>query len=148
MNEVHTYPMKKHMQVINRILGFWAWLGVVIETFPATFFKWGWAKKVTPAYRKMMAGKPESYLQVSAEGLIYRVYPTMELRCTWEDVNYIKRGGWLGDILFLHRAEKIGALEFELLLGKLQVHLSSLEGWPDGGLKDDLRKYAPQLFKF
>ncbi|MDH5507071.1 MAG: hypothetical protein OEZ02_07595, partial [Anaerolineae bacterium] len=89
----------------------------------------------------------KSYLRVSAKGLEYRNWPFFELRCGWDDVKRIKKGGLFGDVLFLHRAEKTGFLEFAMQLTQYQVHLSSLNGWPDGGLEDDLRKFAPQLFR-
>ena len=87
-----------------------------------------------------------SYLRTSAEGLDYRLWPFWEIRSGWGDLQSLHRGRLLGDALYLQPTEKIGFLEFAIVLGQPQIHLSSLEGWPDGGLEDELREYAPQLF--
>lgn len=68
------------------------------------------------------------------------------MQCKWQDVKRIKTGHWLGDALFLQRAEQTGFPELSINLNPPQIHLSSLAGRKDGGLKDDLRQYASQLF--
>jgi hypothetical protein len=145
----HTYPMIKFWQYINRFFGFWSWLCVIASIVGTLFlllvFKW--ARKVFPAFRNMMAGGTQSYLRLSSDGLAYRNWPWFEIRCKWEDVRCIKSDPWLGDVLLLQRADPIGFPEFSIFLNPLQVHLSSLVGWAEGGLKDDLRYYAPQLFR-
>jgi hypothetical protein len=128
-NAVHVYPMKKHCQTINQMLGFWSWLcviaGIVGSLFLLLIFEW--ARKVVPAFRKMVAGEPQSYLRVSENGLVYRNWPWCEMRCKWDDVKRIK-SRWFGDVLCLARAEVIGFLEFSINLGQPQIHLSSLTG--------------------
>ena len=93
-----------------------------------------------------MAGERRSYLRVSEKGLQYRNWPFLEMRCKWEDVKCINRGRWLGDALYLRRAEQVGFPEFTFNLTAPQIHLSSLVGWSEGGLSEDLRRHAPQLF--
>jgi len=148
-SEAHTYPMKKYWQYINRFCGFWSWLGVIASIVGSLFlllvFKW--ARKVFPAFRNMMAGGPQSYLRLSNDGLVYRNWPWFEIRCKWEDIKGIKFGYWLGDVLLLQRADQIGFPEFSISLSPIQVHLSSLVGWTEGGLRDDLCQNAPQLFE-
>ena len=147
-HETHTYPMKKYAQYLNIFLGFFAWVGVYIYIIPIPFIPSisKWTKKVKPAFRKIMAGGSHSYLRVSNDGLVYRNWPWFEMHCKWEDVNRINKAHWFGDTLFLQRADQIGHPEFSINLGPPKIHLSSLVGWEKGGLKDDLRQYAPQLF--
>ena len=143
----HFYPMKKHARIINQVLGLWAWAMVFASIAGSLFLLLGfrWARKVLPAFRKVMAGKPKSYLHISAKGLEYRNWPWGEIRCTWEDIGRINRGRWFGDALCLQRAEGIGFFEFSTSLGQQQIHLSSLVGWP-GELETELRRYVPQAF--
>jgi len=147
-HEAHTYPLKKHWQYINQFGGFWSWLCLFgyIVGFPYLLLFFKWERKVFPAFRNMMDGEPRSYLRVSDNGLIYRNWPWFEVRCKWEDVKRINIDSLFGDTLHLQRAEQIGFPEFTLNLSPPQIHLSSLVGWKEGELKDDLRQYAPQLF--
>jgi len=146
-NGPRLYPMKNVWQVVNQVLGFWSWLTAFYSIIGFDFLFFKWPKKVIPAFRKMMAAEPKSYLRISSKGLEYHNWPFFELRCKWDDVQRINRGRWLGDTLYLKYAEEIGFSEFSVNLGQRQIHLSSLVGWPDGGLEDDLRQYAPQLFR-
>jgi hypothetical protein len=143
--DARVYPMKKHWQTINQILGLWAWLSVIAGSL-FLLLVFDWARKVIPACRKMMAGGSRSYLRVSEDGLEYRNWPFWELRCAWGDVKGINKSAWFGDSLALERAEAIGFPEFSIHPGQPQIHLSSLAGWPDGGLEADLHRYAPQVF--
>jgi hypothetical protein len=147
-HEAHIYPMKKHWQFLNRIIGNWTWFwtitNVILFPYLMLFFKW--MRKVFPAFRKMKAGERRSYLRLSENGLVYRNWPLFELRCKWQDVDRINKGRWLGDTLYLQRAEYIGYQEFSINIGSPQIYLSSLAGWPDGGLIDEFQQYAPQLF--
>jgi len=147
-SDFRTYPMKQHWQTANRVLGLWSWLiafGAIVGTLGlALIFQW--ARKVVPAFRKIMAGERASYLRTSAQGLTYRLWPFWEIRSGWGDLKSLHRGRLLGDALYLQPTEAIGFPEFAIMLGQPQIHLSSLMGWPDGGLEDELRKFAPQLF--
>jgi hypothetical protein len=80
-----------------------------------------------------------SYLMLSDDGLDYRLWPLHRIRCTWDDVEQIKKSSispFKGDILILKRADVSG---FHLLLnfrqGKFgftetipQVPLYNIEG--------------------
>lgn len=140
------YPMKRRWQIINGVFGFWSWGMAFVSYSLAIILQWGWGQKVLPAFRKLMAGPAESYLRVSAQGLEYRKWPWYEYCCGWDDISHLKSGRWLGDVLYLKRAEQQGYLEFTIRLGQPQIHLSSLVGWSDGQLAADLRQNAPQLF--
>lgn len=148
-NHARIYPMKKLGQSINQIMGVWAWLyvfaGILASLFLALIFPWN--RKIIPAFRRMMKGIPGSYLRISESGLEYRIWPFTEIRCKWEDVKCIKKRRWFGDVLYLHRAEEFGFAEFSINLSPPQIHLSSLVGWQDGELENDLRHYAPRLFQ-
>jgi hypothetical protein len=140
--------MQKHWQFINIFGGLWSWFGVFafIIGFPYLLLFFKWMRKVFPAFRNILAGKPRSFLHVSEKGLVYRNWPWFEMRCQWQDVNRINQGRWLGDALYLHRAKQIGFPEFSIILNSPQIYLSNLVGWKDGQLKGELRKHAPQLF--
>jgi hypothetical protein len=148
-SHAHVYPMKKYWQYTNQILGFWSWFCVFASIVGSLFLLlvFEWARKVLPAFCKMIAGEPRGYLRISENGLEYRNWPFWEMRCKWENVKGIQKGRWLGDVLYLQHAEEIGFLEFSIKPSQQQIHLSSLSGWPDGGLEDDLRRYVPRLFE-
>ena len=148
-NAENVYPMKKFWQMINQILGLWSWFMEIVNIveFPLGLFIFKWQRKVIPAFRKMMPGEKRSYLEISENGLRYRLWPWWETRCSWEDVKRINRGRWFGDALILERADQIGIREFSINLGNPQVHLSSLKGWKNGRLEADLRRYHPKLFE-
>ena len=135
--------------MVNSLLGVWVWLFEIINIieFPLSLFIFKWRRKVLPAFLKMMAGEKRSYLQVTEHGLKYRLWPWYEIKCSWDDVMRINKGRWLGDALFLERADYVGLLEFSINLGNPQIHLSSLRGWKMGGLQADFRKFRPQLFE-
>jgi hypothetical protein len=147
-HDAHTYPMIKQWQYIHQFSGFMTWLSVFFQIiiFPFYLLFFDWSRKVFPAFRRMMAGEWRSYLRVSEDGLVFRDWPLYEMRCKWQDVKRINWDRWLGDALYLHSAEHIGYLEFSKRLGSPQIHLGSLAGWAEGGLKVELRRYAPQLF--
>ena len=147
--EPHLYPMKKHWQTINRILGFWAWIIVFASIIGSLFLIliFQWPRKVLPAFRKVMAGEASSYLRISPDGLVYHSWPWGELICTWQDVHRLRKSRCLGDALTLRQVRSSGFWEFSDLVGQQQVHLSSLDGWADGRIESDLHKYAPHLFR-
>lgn len=97
-----------------------------------------------------------SYLLISDEGLEYRLWPLHKIRCSWDDVEQIKKSSlpFQGDILTLKKAEVSG---FHILLdfnkGNFGVTKTSqviplyqIDGWQNGKLENELRKYAPNLF--
>jgi len=146
-NKAHIYELKKHWQFMNKFGGYWTWLilfsELVLFFYLIPFYKW--MRKVFPAYRNIMAGEKRSYLRVSDNGLVYRQFPWWEIRCKWNDVKEIKNNPLFGVTLYLHRAEQIGMPEFSINIQTPQIHLSSLVGWADGRLKEDLQKHLPQL---
>jgi len=137
MEKTHVYPAKPIWQWVHCVLGFWAWLcvfaSIVGTLFVLLIFKW--ARKVIPAFRRVMAGEPRSYLRVSEAGLIYRIFPLGEIRCGWDDVECIHSDRWFGDRLYLRQAEMSGFREFAIHLNRPQIHLNSLVGWSDGKLR-------------
>lgn len=97
-----------------------------------------------------------SYLTLSNEGLEYRLWPALKIRCTWDDVDQIKKSFLpsQGELLMLKNAEVFGLnlLWFfnKTIVGAVKtlptVPLYQIDGWQDGNLKEELKKYAPNLF--
>ena len=98
-----------------------------------------------------------SYLLISEEGLEYHLWPAHKVRCMWDDVDQIKKSflPFQGDILMLKRAEVSGFQKTLLSFNKGNfgivktvpvIPLFQINGWPNGKLEDELRKYAPNLF--
>jgi hypothetical protein len=100
-----------------------------------------------------------SYLRTSADGIEFRGWPLHGLRCRWEDAERVTYRRFLGissDELLLRRAERSGpgwvwrfAAWGRRLLGMhggLVIPLSSFQGWRDGAITEDLRRYAPHVF--
>ncbi len=100
-------------------------------------------------------------LEVSPHGLKYQHPGLFNLQCTWEDVKDlgIMRGAYwhrtflnlkdaqLSGLGFLAKLEGVNLGQPLWPRGKYSIHLSGLEGWPEGGLADDLRQYAPHVFR-
>jgi hypothetical protein len=97
-----------------------------------------------------------SYLLLSEEGLKFRLWPLHKIKCTWDDVEQIKKSPFpfQGDILTLKKAEVSG---FHLLLDFIKgnfgvtktlpiIPLYQIDGWQNGRLKNELKKYVPDLF--
>ena len=97
-----------------------------------------------------------SYLTISEEGLEYRLWPLHKIRCTWADVEQIKKSGlpFQGELLILKRADVSGFhLSLDLNKGRPGtvrtlpvVPLYQINGWKDGNLKMELQKHVPDLF--
>lgn len=148
-HEAHFYPTKMHSQLIVWLVGFWSWFcafASIVGSFFTVLLFFPWTRKVFPAFRRMMAGGPGSYLRLSKDGLEYRNWPFNEIHCSWESVKCIQKNHWLGSSLHLQHAEEFGFPEFSINLGHQQIHLDSLEGWSDGRIENDLRQFAPYLF--
>jgi hypothetical protein len=87
-----------------------------------------------------------SYLLLSDQGLEYRLWPLHKIRCGWDDVDQIKKSAFRfqGDVLVLKTAEVSG---LQSLIKTLSViPLYQIDGWQNGDLADELKKYAPHLF--
>jgi hypothetical protein len=98
-----------------------------------------------------------SYLLISEEGLEYHLWPAHKIRCTWNDVDQIKKSflPFQGDILMLKSAEVLGFQKTLLSFNKGNfgivktipvIPLFQIDGWPKGNLASELKKYAPHLF--
>lgn len=98
-----------------------------------------------------------SYLLLSDEGLEYHLWPAHKIHCTWDDVDQIKKSflPFQGDILMLKRAEISGFQKILLNFNKGNfgvvktvpvIPLYQIDGWKNGRLKNELIKYAPNLF--
>jgi hypothetical protein len=148
-NEAHFYPMKQRWQFVNQLIGFWSWFCIfsaIVGSFFLLLLLFEWTRKVFPAFLRIVAGGPGSYLRLSKEGLEYRNWPFNEIHCSWESVQRIHNSRWFGSSLHLQRAEEIGFPEFSVNLSPQQIHLNGLVGWSDGSLENDLRQFAPHLF--
>ena len=96
-----------------------------------------------------------SYLLLSDQGLEYRLWPFHRIRATWEDVDKIKKSSlpFQGDILLLKKAEVSGfhlSLDFNKgTAGGTKtapvIPLYQIDGWQNGRLENELRKYSPHL---
>lgn len=134
------YPLKKRWQVIYLVLGWWLWLCHDLLILLAE-------RKAIPAeLGKIITEEKRSYLRISDDGLEYVIWKILKMRFNWDDIKRIKKSPLVGDILFFERVEESDP-GFIIFIGAPQIHLNSLVGWPDGGLEEDLRKYAPQLFE-
>jgi hypothetical protein len=100
-----------------------------------------------------------SHLRTSADGIDFRGWPLHSLRCRWEDAERATYRRFLGissDELLLRRAERSGpdwAWRFVVWVRRLlgmhgdpAIPLSSFQGWREGAIAQDLRKYAPHVF--
>jgi hypothetical protein len=98
-----------------------------------------------------------SYLLLSNEGLEYRLWPLHKVRCTWSDVERIKKSAlpFQGDLLTLKNADVSGFQKNLLVFNKGNfgafktipvIPLYQISGWKNGELKTELQKYAPHLF--
>jgi hypothetical protein len=98
-----------------------------------------------------------SYLLISEDGLEYSLWPAHKIYCTWEDVDQIKKSPlpFQGDILVIKRAQVSGLLEIlprinngDLGAAKTLpvIPLYQIDGWQNGKLVDELKKYVPNLF--
>jgi hypothetical protein len=91
-------------------------------------------------------------LKITPTGLEYRAWPYIHVRCTWSDLDRVAKF-LFSDLLYLQSYQIIGPslsiksfwrrFSFEK---QLSIPLSSLAGWPNGGLAADLHLYAPRLF--
>jgi len=121
---------------------------LVIALFIGTLLTWS---------AVVLTGRFFRTLKVSPSGLEYRCWP-YSLQCAWEEVQgFSGVRGPLGQLTFLRLSNAkpsglwhfFGRLEVIRLWPKAKyvVQLTGLEGWPAGGLADDLRRYAPHAFE-
>jgi hypothetical protein len=98
-----------------------------------------------------------TYVRTSPAGIEYLYGWNYGCRAAWSEVDrlgeYTSLGFLKSEVLFLRRAEPNGfqlTTKLRRLMGlkpfPLLVPVGEMAGWPSGGLADDLRHYAPQLF--
>ena len=97
-----------------------------------------------------------SYLTLSEKGLEYRLWPLHKIRCTWADVEQIKKSAlpFQGELLILKKGNLSGfhpLMDFNkgnygVIKTLPVIPLYQISGWQDGRLKNELKKYAPNLF--
>ncbi len=108
-----------------------------------------------PVILQVAGGILFSFLKTSPTGMEYRRWPNYGLRCQWEDVE--RRGvsrvlGFIpNEVLYLKKAEPVGwqlTMSLRQRLGlrqRLVVPLTGMQGWPNGQLAEELRRYIPEI---
>jgi hypothetical protein len=94
------------------------------------------------------------YLKVSPSRMEYWYWPVFGMRGNWDDVDVLVRDRPLSILAFDHlrftRGDFFGwppALRLARTLRlRYTIPLSQFEGWPEGPLANDVRRFAPQLF--
>jgi uncharacterized Tic20 family protein len=93
-----------------------------------------------------------STLEINEQGLEYKLWPQLHIRCTWADVHLITKQLGFIEVLQVNKYEKVGACMSLGKLGsmfrmeKMSMPLSKFNGWKNGDLAKDLRRFSPQLF--
>jgi hypothetical protein len=91
-------------------------------------------------------------LTVTPEGLDYDLAPAIRHQCVWMDASHIENLHGF-DTLFLNQSKTTGnpfwVWYYRIAVPQkmYSVSLSVFDEWPFGGLANDLRRYAPQLFE-
>lgn len=93
-----------------------------------------------------------SYLRFSPEGIEHKVWPYQHLRVRWSEVDRLDKILYY-DALVLKSYEIIGLSishawpwkHFQL--APTSIPIGMYNGWPDGPLAEDLKRYAPKLFE-
>jgi hypothetical protein len=90
-----------------------------------------------------------SYLQVSPNGIEYRLWPFYHLEFQWDDIESIKQSRLLGvfpyDSMTVVTTNRSSYSTTTVL--NQSISLSDFQGWPKGELAATLREYAPHLFE-
>lgn len=93
-----------------------------------------------------------SYVRITPEGIEHKVWPYRHIRIPWIEVDRLDRILYY-DALFLKSYEVIGpSLSFAwpwkyFQFTQISIPISLYNGWPDGPLAEDLKRYAPKLFE-
>jgi uncharacterized Tic20 family protein len=93
------------------------------------------------------------YLKISPDGMEQKNSPFRHVRCNWSDVDKLGKFFLFTDVIYLKSYEVIGfslSLKFPFRFFQPKqgfIAFSGYEGWPDGQLADDLKKYAQKLFE-
>lgn len=92
-----------------------------------------------------------SYIKITPEGIENKIWPYRDIRSGWSEVDRLGKF-FLYDVLYLKSFEITGlSLSFTWPLKHLNfiqpsIALNTYNGWPDGELANDLKRYSPQLF--
>jgi uncharacterized Tic20 family protein len=93
-----------------------------------------------------------STLQIDDQGLEYRLWPQLHIRCKWQDVHLIIKQLGIIEVLQVNHFDKVGVSTSlgkwgsKFRMEKMSIPLSKFEGWKTGALAQDLQHFAPQLF--
>jgi len=94
-----------------------------------------------------------SFIRITPDGIEQRRSPFRQVKSTWSDVEKFGKFQLVQDVVFIKshlRNRKLAEIStpLNLLIPKQSfILLTGYEGWSEGGLKDDLKKYAPWLFE-
>jgi hypothetical protein len=94
-----------------------------------------------------------SFIRTSPDGIELKYVPFKHIRCAWSDVDKLGKYLLISDAIYLKSYEVIGpSISLKIPFKIIQpmqgmIGLSGYKGWPSGILADDLRHYAPHLFK-
>lgn len=93
-----------------------------------------------------------STLKIDDQGLEYRLWPQLQIRCRWSDVHLLARHLGMMEVLQINNFEKIGVStslgKFGAMfrMEKMSIPFSKFNGWKTGALAKDIYRFAPQLF--
>jgi uncharacterized Tic20 family protein len=94
-----------------------------------------------------------SYVKVSPDGIEQKNSPYKHIRCNWSDVDKLGKLFLFTDVIYLNSFEVLGfslslKSPFRFLRPKQGfITLTGYEGWPEGQLANDLKRYVPKLFE-
>ncbi len=92
-----------------------------------------------------------SNIKVTPEGIENKIWPYRDIRVLWQDLEQVNKFLFF-DVVTMKNFEVLGlSLSHTGIMKKLSylppsIALSSYNGWPNGQLESDLRRYAPHLF--
>jgi uncharacterized Tic20 family protein len=107
---------------------------------------------VVAKYALSVWGRLTSFIRVAPEGLEYRLWPSRQIRCGWQELERVGKY-FLTDVIYL-KSFQISGLSWSLrkplkwlnFSNQVMIPLSGMQGWPEGELKADLVHFAPGLF--
>lgn len=93
------------------------------------------------------------FVKISPDGIEQNNSPFKHIRCSWSDVDKLGKFLLFTDVIYLNSHEILGfslslKSPFRFFRPKQGlISLTGYEGWPDGRLANDLKRYAPKLFE-
>ena len=94
-----------------------------------------------------------SYIKISPEGIEQKNPLYRHIRCNWSDVDRLGKLLFFTDVVYIHAYQQLGpSLSMKLSFWLYSPHqgfftLNNYEGWPNGALAADLKRYAPRLYE-